>query len=860
MSNKLLKNLKWLKYKNNGIQYKKEDGKLIINNDTSSHGFLITTKLFKLNGDIKITFKGKSKKGTAALLYLMDFKKNIVAEVSLNNESYITIPEKKKYLLAIKVLSRTEVEIEDVVIEEGKDYNSIVEELKSDTLVISPSYPSLENKYLSGFVHSRLKAYKENNIDFDLIVAHEYIGTSKYNFEGIDAYKMHFSTLRNILQQKKYKRILVHFFDYKYSNIFDACDLRDTQLYLWVHGPETLYWDWPKFTTGYFAKELPVNESQKELFLKNDKLIRRYNDMPNVKWVFVSNWIKEHSEKLIDIKFNNYEVIPNIIDENNFNYVKKDPELRKKIFFVRRFDDCNKYAIDVAVRAILELSRRDFFEDLEFNIYGTGNVYDKIVAPIKDFKNVNLYPKFLSHKEISAIHKENGIALFPTRYDAQGVSLCEAAMSGLAIVTSTNDAVKEFMPNDVNIFANTENYVEYADIIEKLYKDEKEFEKVSKKCHEAVQAKCSFKETVQKEIDMIKKANYKPSIEKVKLVDKPILSIIIPSYNVSKYLAKGIDSIFDHENANKIEVVIVNDGSKDSTLELAQSLVKKYAANKNGAIKIIDKENGGHGSTINEGIKVVTGKYTRIMDGDDWLESSELSKLIDVLEKEESDVIVTDYSEDRADIDEVIKKELYNFMIEGESYNIDDLCYEGYGFTEWGPILATSNFKTDKLKEMKYKLSEKSFYVDMEFDLFSIINVKTIAYYALDIYRYFIGRVDQSISKASYIRNNQHHQRVLFRILDILEKDNDISPKKKEYAVNKIVLPMARAHYTIVCEFMKSKKAFLEYEKQLKKYPQIYNNPTICTRYIKFERKTKGMFLKIDRFVRKMNKLLKRGR
>lgn len=54
---------------------------------------------------------------------------------------------------------------------------------------------------------------------------------------------------------------------------------------------------------------------------------------------------------------------------------------------------------------------------------------------------------------------------FPTRYDAQGVSMCEAAMSGLAVVTSDNDAVKEFLPKD-KIYANTENYVEYADIIE----------------------------------------------------------------------------------------------------------------------------------------------------------------------------------------------------------------------------------------------------------------------------------------------------------------------------------------------------------------------------------------------------------
>ena len=120
--------------------------------------------------------------------------------------------------------------------------------------------------------------------------------------------------------------------------------------------------------------------------------------------------------------------------------------MRKKIFFVRRFEDISKYAIDINVRTILDLSRKDFFEDLEFNIYGTGENYDTLIAPIKDFPNVKLHRKFLTHTDLSKIHKENGIGLFATRYDAQGVSMCEAAMSGLAIVSYRMTLLQNFCP------------------------------------------------------------------------------------------------------------------------------------------------------------------------------------------------------------------------------------------------------------------------------------------------------------------------------------------------------------------------------------------------------------------------------
>src|SRR5699024_7078165 len=228
--------------------------------------------------------------------------------------------------------------------------------------------------------------------------------------------------------------------------------------------------------------------------------------------------------------------IPNIIDEQTFNYVPKDPELRKKIYFLRRFDNCNKYAIDVNVKCILELSRRECFSDMEFNIYGRGDTYETLIAPLRQFSNVHFYPQFFTHEEIAQIHKENGIGLFATRYDAQGVSMCEAAMSGLAIVSSVNGAIEEFLPNDIGLLAETENYVQYADIIEKMYDDPEFFQKCSEQCHKKVAEKCSFSKTAKKEIELFSSEGEKRTIEKITGVESPILSVVIPSYNVEDFL------------------------------------------------------------------------------------------------------------------------------------------------------------------------------------------------------------------------------------------------------------------------------------------------------------------------------------
>ncbi|MBQ8974988.1 MAG: glycosyltransferase, partial [Oscillospiraceae bacterium] len=451
--------------------------------------------------------------------------------------------------------------------------------------------------------------------------------------------------------------------------------------------------------------------------------------------------------------------------------------------------------------------------------------------------------------EISAIHRENGIALFATRYDAQGVSMCEAAMSGLAVVSSTNEAIAEFIP-DEGTLCPTEDYVKYADAIERLYNDPEYFSKLSSDCNKKVNTLCCFEQTIAKEIEMIKTArdtSVQIGEKAVAAAGEKILSVIIPSYNVSAYLYHGVYTIMEQENRDKIEIIIVNDGSKDNTLEIARKLQERYTK-KN--VIIIDKENGGHGSTINAGLKIASGKYIRILDGDDWVNTVDMKKLIDILEHEDSHIVLTDYSEDRAVENMSISRCIYNFMVPGKKYKFDDLCYEGYGFSQWGPILATSNIRSDVIKDV-FTLSERCFYIDMEFDAYCISKAETITYYPLNIYRYFIGRTDQSISESSYKRNFKQHETVLFHLIDFYET-SDLSSNKKGYILNKLIVPMLIAHYTILIEYLRSSKEYRQFEKKLSQYPQIYNDPRIATRMKKLHRKTSGIFVRYNKTIKRL--------
>ena len=116
--------------------------------------------------------------------------------------------------------------------------------------------------------------------------------------------------------------------------------------------------------------------------------------------------------------------------------------------------------------------------------------------------------------------------------------------------------------------------------------------------------------------------------------NKKILSIIIPTYNAAKFLDKGLSSFIIDDNSllNMLDIIVVNDGSTDNSVEIAQKYVNKYP----DVYRILNKENGGHGSAINEGVKIIKGSYFKVVDADDWVNTDVLKETICYLKDNEN--------------------------------------------------------------------------------------------------------------------------------------------------------------------------------------------------------------------------------
>lgn len=116
-----------------------------------------------------------------------------------------------------------------------------------------------------------------------------------------------------------------------------------------------------------------------------------------------------------------------------------------------------------------------------------------------------------------------------------------------------------------------------------------------------------------------------------------LLSIIIPSYNMEEYIGNNLKRLVATQHLDKIEIIVVNDGSKDNTSAIAHEYQQQFPQN----IIVVDKENAHYGSCINKGLALARGKYFRILDADDFFEPDALDAFVEKLETCDADLVVT---------------------------------------------------------------------------------------------------------------------------------------------------------------------------------------------------------------------------
>lgn len=234
---------------------------------------------------------------------------------------------------------------------------------------------------------------------------------------------------------------------------------------------------------------------------------------------------------------------------------------------------------------------------------------------------------------------------------------------------------------------------------------------------------------------------------------KKLLTISIAAYNVQNYLEQCLTSLLI-PNMDKLEVLIENDGSKDNTAQIAKTFEEKYPS----VFRLIDKENGGYGSTINNSIRLATGKYFKQLDGDDWYDTTHLEQLINQLETIDADCVFTPFMEVYEDDGQETlrgKTELSNGI-----HLLDDVVNQAWFLQMHG--LA---FRTQLLKDHNVTILEHCFYTDQEYVIYPLLHVNTVFVFDRHIYCYRLGRDGQSVSLEGWRKHYAEHEQVIRQLL-----------------------------------------------------------------------------------------------
>lgn len=259
-----------------------------------------------------------------------------------------------------------------------------------------------------------------------------------------------------------------------------------------------------------------------------------------------------------------------------------------------------------------------------------------------------------------------------------------------------------------------------------------------------------------------------------------LLSIIIPTYNMEAYLARCLESLLASPECGQLDILVVNDGSKDRSLEIAQS----YSARHPEEVRVIDKPNGNYGSTINAALKVAKGRYVKILDADDTFDSAVLTDYLHSLQGLDCDLVVSHFTILGPNGQrEVVKyntmgREVYEY---GRVYEADGVLKDGYiRFF----LMHAIAYRTDLLRRMGYHQTEGISYTDTEWACYPIFFIRTVAFLNLNLYLYNNDREGQTMDPKVLMKSITQLDKVTENMLAFYEThigDEQVSPVRRSF-------------------------------------------------------------------------------
>ena len=292
------------------------------------------------------------------------------------------------------------------------------------------------------------------------------------------------------------------------------------------------------------------------------------------------------------------------------------------------------------------------------------------------------------------------------------------------------------------------------------------------------------------------------------------ISFAIPCYNSQEYMAHAIETILT--GGEDVEIIIVNDGSKDNTSKIGHEYAEKYP----DIIRVIDKENGGHGDAVNYGLANAEGKYFKVVDSDDWVNTESLQNILNVLKKmeehgEEVDMLLANYVYEKEGVSNKKVIHYRNVLPQNQIFKWSDV---GRFHIDQYILMHSVIYRTDMLKLCQLTLPKHTFYVDNIYVYYPLPHVRKMYYMDEDFYRYYIGREDQSVNEKVMIKRVDQQIFVTRTMIDMYQMRQISNKKLRAYMEKYLAIMMTVS--SILCirskdpENMEKKKELWKYLRQ----------------------------------------------
>ena len=264
------------------------------------------------------------------------------------------------------------------------------------------------------------------------------------------------------------------------------------------------------------------------------------------------------------------------------------------------------------------------------------------------------------------------------------------------------------------------------------------------------------------------------------------ISFAIPCYNSEAYMTHAIESILP--GGGDVEIIIVNDGSKDNTSRIGHEYAEKYP----DIIKVIDKENGGHGDAVNSGLAAASGKYFKVVDSDDWVKEESLHRILQVLrgfeeEGQQVDMLIANYVYEKEGMENKKCIHYRNVLPQDEIFHWSDI---GHFHLDQYILMHSVIYRTELLQLCQLRLPKHTFYVDNIYVYYPLPHVRKMYFMDEDFYRYYIGREDQSVNEKVMIKRVDQQIFVTKKMIDMYQMKEITNKKLKKYMINYLAIMM----------------------------------------------------------------------